>query len=181
MQIQVINNDKLEIIINMDDLKKNNSNWNSFMSNSFEFHNFLLDILNNVNNTKNFSLKNCKLKVDTYAIPSKKQFILIITKIPIVIKLNKKFKNSTYYTAKFNNFNSLCNFCLSVSIKNNSALYFYDKCYYLRIKIIHLCDFKKFFFNLKEFADDISPDFLINENADLIIKNNAIEVCKELI
>ena len=181
MQIKKINNNILEVLINIEDLNKNNISWNNFMSTSIKKQDLYTYILNNAYKTFGFKIDNCKIKVDSFAIISKRIFVLVITRIPKYICIDKKYKNNTFFIAKFKNFNNLAAFCSIINPIVNSSLYYYKRNYYLKINILHMHDFKKVFFNLKEFADDILPKFLINENAELIINKNAIEICKKFI
>ena len=45
MQIEKINNNKLKVILNIDDLEENNIDLNTFMANSLESQELFLDIL----------------------------------------------------------------------------------------------------------------------------------------
>ena len=193
MQIKKINNNRLEVLIDIEDLRKNNISWNTFMSTFIEKQNIYAYILNNACRRLGFGINNCKIKVDSFAIISKRIFVLVITKIPKRIYKNKKYKNNTFFIAKFNSFKNLSAFCNSISLNTNlntgfntnsdinSSLYYYKNNYYLKIKIIHMHDYKKIFFTLKEFSEYIFSKYMVNEDADLIIKKNAIEFCKNYI
>ena len=177
MYIDKINNNRLEVLINMEDLENNNISWEDFMIDS---QNLYPHILDTIFEKTNLRLNNYKIKIDSFFIMSKKVFVLIITRHSKLIRYNKTLKNNTFYLAKFKDFNTLCQFCLSINVKTISTLYFYNKYYYLKIKPIHLSNFKKIIFNMKEFADVIVVERSINKYKEPIIKNNAIEICKRL-
>ena len=160
MQIQKIDNNKIEVFINMEDLNRNNISLNNFMSTFIEKQDLYFYILNLACKKSGFSLDNCKIKVDSFAILSKRIFVLIITRIPRLIYINKIFKNSTFFIVRFKNFNTLTSFCNSINSNINSTLYYYKKSYYLKIDILYMRDFKRIFFILKEFANDVFENSL---------------------
>lgn len=90
-------------------------------------------------------------------------------------------KINTSFLVKFKDFNTLCAFCNFLNISITSNLFYYNGFYYLSLQIHKISDFKKVFICLKEFTKDYKLNYFANENADLIVKNNAIEFCKKFI
>ena len=80
MQVQKINDNKLEIILDSSDLLKNNIKVDSFLSNSAESQDFLEKILSTLENNYNFNIENSKAIIETICLDTN-LFILTITKI----------------------------------------------------------------------------------------------------
>ena len=64
MQIEKINNNKLKVILNIDDLEENNIDLNTFMANSLESQELFLDILDLAEEEFNFKVDNSKLIIE---------------------------------------------------------------------------------------------------------------------
>ena len=159
MQIQRINENKLEILIDIQDLKTNNISFEDFMISPKDLCPIVLRTT-----FKSFTL------IDLFAVLSKKIFVLVITSV----RLHKKYINNIYITAKFNNFNNLCAFCKDINIKTLSSLYYDNNWYYLRIKIKNIRNYEKLYYSIKEFTNYLTNNY----NKELIIKDQAIEILK---
>ena len=79
MQIEKINNNKLKVILNIDDLEENNIDLNTFMANSLESQELFLDILDLAEEEFNFKVDNSKLIIECISL-SNHIFIFTITK-----------------------------------------------------------------------------------------------------
>lgn len=188
MQIEKINENKLEVIINIEDLIKNNISIHSFMSESIENQSLFLEILNFANKKIGFNLENCEIKVEAFSLPARDSFILIITRIPtncvfhLSKTIQKKFKYNKSYLFKFKNFENLCVFfnLIPKDLKAISSLYLLNNSYFVYFKFTHLKDLIKVMLIGSEFSDCIHNNkFLIDENAQLIIKDSAIQTCQK--
>lgn len=183
MRIQKINENKLEVLITEQDLEGRNIKLQDFMACQIQSQNFFTNILDFANKKLGFKYNNCKILVESFSIPSLKSFIITIATVPrkIHIDKNTKLKIHCYFVAKFYSFQNLCSFCNAIDINSEASLYYLYNTYYLNLKINHINKYRKIILILKEFADDFKIQGFINENSNLIIKNNAIQICKEFI
>jgi len=187
MQIKKINENKLEVTINIEDLNKKNIDINSFMSENIELQSLFLEILNYANTKIGFNLKNCEIIIEEFLLPTKETFVLIITKIPNNVLFNiskkkyKKLKLNKSIWFKFNNFETLCTFTTLINNLNVlSSLFILDNTYYIFFKFANIKDLLKVILVGSEFADDIyNNNFLINENSEIIIKDFTLQTFKK--
>lgn len=188
MQIEKINENKLKIIINVEDLNKKNISLQTFMTNSIKDENFLFGILDLAKEEIDFKFKGKKLSIQAFAIPSKILFVLIITTIEKAnkdIKLShssyKKLTLSTSILCEFNCFEEFCMFCNSIGKNFNikSSLFLLDNKYYLHITFNNIKDIKLIISFLYEFSSNVFINKTISENAKILIKANALEMSKK--
>lgn len=201
MKIEKLTENKIRIILNIEDLEKNNIDLHSFMSNSLESQSIFMDILDKAENEVGFITKDCKILIEAIA-SSDGHFIFTITKYspsPEKEKVKKKkvnikkkqpnidFKEVIYV---FETFEEFCNYCSYINSSNldnlhglstNISLYLYNNKYYLILKNINLSykHLKSFYASISEFAKSInhSDNFesKLIEHGKLIIKKNAIK------
>ena len=181
MQFHKINDNKLQILITDQDLTKINFKQQDFMACKIQNESFLLDIIKYAKQNLGYNFNNKEILVESFSVPKLKSFIINITALPKRININKKtkYKMNCCFIIKFYSFQNLCAFCNTLDYKNTSSLYSFNNIYYLTIKIIHIREYKKVLMTLKEFADGYKVHNFINENSDLIIKDNAIDICKK--
>lgn len=188
MQIEKINKNQIEVVLNLEDLRKNNISVHSFMSNSTKNQALFSNILNLINNTIDFSIKNCEIVIEAFSILSKCSFVLLITRVPNSTKLHVfKGKHSSFKFAKslflkFDDFEDFCMFCNSLN--NNfdikSSLYLLENSYFLHIKVNKLSDYFKMITISKEFSNYIyGYNFVLSENSEIIIKDCAVKTAKK--
>ena len=79
MKIEKITENKIRIILNMDDLEENNIDLHSFMSNPVDSQNLFIDILDKAEHEVGFSTKDCKILIEAIA-SSDGHFVFTITK-----------------------------------------------------------------------------------------------------
>ena len=203
MKFEKVNDNKIKITLNMDDLKANDIDFHSFMSNSNETQSLFLAVLDKAERDLGFSTDNYNLKVETIALDSG-SFILTITRsldktlLPARkrFKVNKKSIGNSFHSLiyQFANFEDFCQFAESLSsmnlynvdkISKLSMLYNYKGSYYLVLDNINANypDLKIFSSCITEFATytDSSPVFIakLHESGSLVIKNHAIKVCNK--
>ncbi len=160
MKIEKLTENKIRIILNIEDLETNNIDSNSILSDSLESQNLILSILNKAEKELGFYTKDCKIFIEAFGFPDG-IFVFNITKsiVPVSIDLNKstlpsfsrKRPNAKRKSLKFNtqtaiysflSFDEFCDFCKLLNnellehreFKNffsNSSLYFYKDTYYL--------------------------------------------------
>lgn len=71
MQIEKLTENKIRIILNTDDLKKQNINLHTFMSNSIESQDLVYNMLDKAEKEVGFKTKNYKLMIEAIAIPKR--------------------------------------------------------------------------------------------------------------
>ena len=203
MKIEKLTDNKIRIIVNLEDLEKKNINLHSLMSNSIESQSLLVDILEEAEKEVGFSTNGCRISIEAFA-SSDGHFIFTITKsaaeaekvIPKKKKVSIKRKetNIDFERAiyKFSTFDEFCNCCSHINNTNfsdlkglakNNSLYLYDDTYYLVISDINLnfTNLKGFYAIISEFATlvthNTSFESKLNEHGKIIMKSNAIKRC----
>ena len=146
MQIQKINNNKLKVILNSNDLNEKNIDIDSFLSHSIESQDLFFEILDLAEEEYDFDIENNKAVVETISLDNK-LFILTITKLK-QDSINTYEKKSTIYC--FNNIFDIFNIYLSNhNILNTSSIYKLNNKYYVLFKETNLslensfCEFSK--------------------------------------
>lgn len=204
MKIEKLTENKIRIILNVEDLEKNNIDLHSFMSNSIESQSLFIDILNQAEHEVGFSTKDCKILIEALA-SSDGNFIFTITKYEqnsckektrkkLTIKRKNNNLDSENAIYVFNTFDEFCNYCSYINAGNlnklnglstNISLYEYNSKYYLVFKNINLSfkNLKGFYASISEFGKSVSHsenfESKLIEHGKLIIKKNAIKKCIE--
>lgn len=86
MRIEKITENKIRIILNMNDLQEKNIDLHSFMSNSIESQDLFYDMLDKAEKEVGFKTKDYKLMIEALAVPERKFY----------------FNCNTYFTWKRN-------------------------------------------------------------------------------
>lgn len=204
MKFEKLNENKIRITLNNQDLMEKNIDLHSFMSNSKESQNLFLDMLDEAEKKVGFITKDYKLRIEALAL-SDGNFILTITRFGKNIdSLSKNEKKQTlrikrksldtlskqliYRFESFDDFCFLCNFISKLnnnfySLTKTVSLYSYNNIYYLYISNIGAKQdlLKQLHTILSEFGTYIDNSELfarkLSEHGKLIIKNNAIKIC----
>ena len=199
MHIEKLNENKIRIFLNTDDLKAQNIDVHTLMSNSIESQDLFIDMLSIAEAQVGFKTNNYKLVIEALA-SSEGNFIFTITRVKPDESNGVKFKvkrqsvlpNKLLSIYKFNTFDNFCEFCnfinastLNKLIKklNNSTLILYKNQYYLILHNLKLsvADLKSFTYMISEFALCIKDESLqerkIQEYGKVIIQKNAINTC----
>lgn len=164
MKIEKLNENKIRITLNMDDLSERNIDYHSFMSNSIESQSIFLDMLDSAQKEVGFNTDDCRIMIEALALRDGR-FVLTITKfeyakeeilsednVPKKKTLHIKRKSPTLDTSKtiysFESFESFCDYCsfLQHSMYNTKIsklaksceLYKYNSNYYLIFTNINL-------------------------------------------
>lgn len=203
MRIEKLTENKIRIVLNIEDLEVNNIDFNSVLNNTPETQTLILSILNQAEKEVGFYVQDSKILIE--AISSfDGNFVFTITKTspkpseeysftrskPQVKR--KSFKtNSKSLIYSFQNFDDFCDFCKALHIEllshanlkficKNTSLYFYNGSYYLLISDMndnyeHL---NVFFSVISEFTDRVDNyknfDAKLIEHGKTIFKQNAI-------
>jgi len=206
MKIEKITENKIRIILNLDDLKNNNLDLQAFINNSAESHQMLLNLLDKAEQEVGFVTKDCKIMIEAIA-SSDGQFVFTITKFEpenaknalsntpkknLQIKrksIKLETKNVIYSFDTFEDFCSFATYTLNTNLsdlKNFSkdfSLYLYKDTYYLVISKINI-NFEhlhEFYSSISEFGKLVTYSKIFEakllEYGKCIIKKNAIKKC----
>ena len=75
MQIEKITENKIRIILNVQDLQEKNIDLHTFMSNSIESQDLFYEMLNKAEKEVGFETKDYKLMIEALAIPNREFYI----------------------------------------------------------------------------------------------------------
>ena len=204
MKIEKLNEDKIRITLNIDDLKENDIDFHSFMSNSLESQELFLTMLDKAEKEVGFVTENYKVMIEALAM-SNGSFVLTITRI-----LEDKFKVNTYKRKNvnfkrklptldsskviyaFKTFDEFCEYCEFLNndilkhineFLGNDALYEYNEEFYLVLENLKMNAnlLKAFASSITEFARFVSHSDLFEhkllEYGNVIFKDHAISNC----
>jgi len=68
MKIEKLNENKIRITLNMDDLNERKINFHSFMSNSIESQDIFLDMLDKADKEVGFNTDDCRIMIEALAL-----------------------------------------------------------------------------------------------------------------
>ncbi len=202
MKIEKLTENKIRVIINSEDLKNNNLDYQTIMEKPIESQKLFLEMLLRAEKEVGFYTEGCKLLVEAFS-SSDGVFVFTITKYieknttpPNKLKVTpkKKIKNvnpkSTISIYKFSGFEEFCEFCIafhnstkiqSKQLAKNIALYLFNNSYYLILSNINT-DYTyihTFYSTISEFASLASHSetfkMKLLEHGKAIMKRNAIE------
>lgn len=199
MKFEKLNNDKIRIILNLQDLEDNNIDYQSFMSNSSDSQTLFLEMLDEAEEQIGFKTKDYKLMIEALATIDG-NFIITVTRflpdfdiaptynkktVKVKRKTDKIINDSIVY--EFTNFDDILDFILLLKSSNikgiatftkDFSLYSYKSNYYLVMDNINknFSGIKTFLCALTEFGKSINNSNLfkskLNEYGTLILKNN---------
>ena len=124
MKFEKLNNDKIRIILNLQDLEDNNIDYQSFMSNSSDSQKLFLEMLDEAEEQIGFTTKDYKLMIEALATING-DFIITVTRflpeldisstynkrtVKVKRKTNKIITDSIVY--EFNSFDDIFDFIL---------------------------------------------------------------------
>ena len=201
MRIEKLNDNKIRIFLNTEDLKEKHIDVHTLMSNSIESQDLFIDMLNLAETQVGFTTKNYKLLIEALA-SSEGNFIFTITRVKPdnanVSIAKPKLKRQIVTPKKtlsifmFNSFEDFCSFCkyinLSTSEKysdklKNSSLVLLNNFYYLILRSprMSIKDFKSFSYITSEFAKHMKDEELLErklkEYGKIVIPKDAINTC----
>ena len=200
MRFEKLDENKIRITLNREDLLKKDVDFHSFMANSIESQDLFYDCLKEAEKQIGFTTKNYSLRIEALAV-SNGDFILTVTRsLPNNFRRTSKkklnIKNKQVILDKpqavysFSTFDDYCDFVYF--LKNNNykinniadlvLLYEYNDTYYLVFNNLNFYYpiLKKFLYSLTEFGcfvndSDIFIGVLL-EKGKIIIKNNALKL-----
>ena len=201
MKIEKLTENKIRIIVNLDDLKEKNIDLHTLMSNPLDSQNWLVELLHKAEKEVGFNTENCKNLIEALATPDG-LFVFTITKFKpeketstpknktVCIKRKTANLDTNNAVYSFESFEEFCNYCSYVAnsslcnlkdFSKNMSLYLYNDVYYLSISDINLSNpnLKNFYATISEFAKLVthSNNFerKLLEHGKVIIKKNAIK------
>ena len=199
MRFEKLSNDKIRIILDLQDLEDNDIDYQSFMSNSSDSQKLFMEILDEAEEQIGFITKDYKLMIEALATIDGDFIITVTRSLPDfdiasvykkrTIKAKRKSNKLTTDTIiyEFNNFDDIFDFVLLLKNLNISglnaftkdfALYTYKINYYLVMDNIdkNFDAIKTFLCALTEFGKSINNSNLfksrLNEYGTLLVKNN---------
>lgn len=199
MKIKKLTENKIQIIIQQEDLASRAINMQNLFLTTPESQKLFLEILTKAKEEVNFNTEGHKLLIEAF-FENTDAVIFTITKyIDTQNTLDSKPKkylsvkrknhniNTSSYIYNFNEFEDFCNFCNFINnnidtkkLFKTSILYLYNNKYYLVIEGINLSNklLNYFHSSILEFANITSFTqnfkFKLAEHGKIIIKNNAI-------
>ena len=119
MKIEKLTDNKIRIIMHIEDIEKNTNDIHTFFDNIMNSQNLFLDILQKAEKEVDFHTEGCKLLIEAF---STLEDVIVFTitkyssnekKLTVKRKTNTPtFENAIY---EFENFDYFCNFCSSIS------------------------------------------------------------------
>ncbi len=198
MKIEKLTDNKIRIILDLDEFPGENINASNFTKNDEKVYSLFQNILKEAEKQVGFKVQNCKLFVEA-CFTSEGYVIFTLTKYKNEtntahkkLKIKRKYVSTFYENAiyQFNNFEEFCTFC---TYCNNSkladlkdfakviSLYEYKSLYYLVFLNIN-ADYKYadlFYTSISEFSNLVSNSMLLKSKLDeygkVIFKVNAIK------
>lgn len=199
MRFEKLSNDKIRIILDLQDLEDNDIDYQSFMSNSSDSQKLFMEILDEAEEQIGFITKDYKLMIEALATMDGDFIITVTRSLPDfdiasvykkrTIKAKRKSNKLTTDTIiyEFNNFDDIFDFVLLLKNLNitglnaftkDFALYTYKNNYYLVMDNIdkNFDAIKTFLCALTEFGKSINNSNLfksrLNEYGTLLVKIN---------
>lgn len=203
MKIEKLNDDKIRITLNIEDLKENDIDFHSFMSNPIQSQDLFMDMLEKAEEEVGFVTKDYRVMIEALAM-SDGNFVLTVTRICPekskntykTKKLNIKRKTPNIDSEKviycfdtFDEFLGYCEFLKNDILKNiedfssHTRLYEYQNKYYFVLEDIKMNTnlLKSFASSITEFAHFVNDSTLFEskllEYGTVIIPDHAITEC----
>lgn len=166
MKLEKLTENKIRVILSLEDLEKEDLTLQDFLANAQEFQKFFVDMLDRAEKELGFVTKDCKLLIESFSSPDG-VFVFTITKfskdvpqnsnnkintrkklIGVKKKANINVLQNNHNIYAFNSFDEFCSFCNAINSSNilnrktklaeNIALYLYNNTYYLILHDINL-------------------------------------------
>lgn len=190
MKIEKLNENKIKITFNIDDLEAKNIDVYSFMHNTPETQKLFWDILNEAEKECGFNVDNSMIYIEA-STSGGGNFVLIVTKTNekpafknnSLMKKNLRLKRKTLPVAtqeniyQFASFDNLCDFVKTINLRGIKAnsLYSMNGAYYLKCSLNST--------SIIEYASVVdNPTLLeakLNEYGKLIIEKRALQTVKK--
>lgn len=203
MKIEKLNEDKIRITLNMEDLKENDIDFQTFMSNSIESQELFMNMLDKAEKEVGFITEDYRIMIEALAMTNG-NFVLTVTRLPEKQKntykkkkLNIKRKSTQIDSKKaiycFDSFDEFCEYCKFIQsdtlkiveeLAECISLYEYHNKYYLIFNnlCMNISLLKSFSASITEFAHFVNGDSSLFESklieyGSILFKQNAISQC----
>ena len=204
MKIEKLTDNKIRVILNLEDLEENNIKSENIISKPMETQNLFLNILLKAEKEVGFYTDGCRLLIEAFS-SSEGIFVFTITKFKendtkdnsynslakkkLIVRRKSVNLNNTKTIYTFENFDIFCDFCNNINklskinvkkIAKYISLYTYNDKYYLSLSDINTnYEFLDMFYStISEFATLFSHsesfEHKLSEHGKLIMKKNAI-------
>lgn len=192
MKLEKLTENKIRVILTLEDLEKNDLTFEDFTSNAITFQKFFVNMLDKAEKELGFTTKDYKLLIESSS-SAEDIFVFTITRFDkkiykksVTIRKKTINFNNSNLVYSFENFDVFCCFCKSVQSLNKSkiakdiSLYLYNNTYYLIFTNIDKSNKQnqKLFYHISEFGNLFSKKdgviAKIKEHGKLIMKHNAI-------
>ena len=200
MKIEKLTENKIRIIMNIDELAAKNIDIHSLSKTDAKSNSLFQIILEEAEKQVGFKVKNCKLLVEAFS-TADDYIIFTLTKYkneltpensPKRLKFKRKSLTNSYKNAiyQFNNFEEFCNLCTYchgsklgtlTGLAKTVSLYEYNSLYYLVLSNINITfkNINLFYTSISEFSNLVSSSGIMKSKLDecgkIIFKNNAIK------
>ena len=200
MKIEKLTENKIRIIMNIDELAAKNIDIHSLSKTDAKSNSLFQIILEEAEKQVGFKVKNCKLLVEAFS-TSDDYIVFTLTKYknelnpensPKKLKFKRKALTNSYKNAiyRFNNFEEFCNFCTYchgsklgtlTGLAKTVSLYEYNSLYYLVLSNINITfkNINLFYTSISEFSNLVSSSGIMKSKLDeygkIVFKNNAIK------
>lgn len=196
MKIEKLNEDKIRITLNIEDLKSKNIDFHSFMSNPIENQSLFIEMLDVAEKEVGFKTENYRISIEAIAM-SNGSFIFTVTRImeqnlqdKKQVHIKRKETKSNFLIYEFMEFEDFCEFCKCYDksvireekeLSKNNSLYMYNEKYYLVVKVLNIESKVLKIFNsmIIEFARTVQKSSLaegkLKEYGKIIMKTNALK------
>ena len=201
MKIEKLTENKIRVIVNSEDLKNNNLDYQTIMEKPIESQKLFLEMLLKAEKEVGFYTEGCKLLVEAFS-SSDGLFVFTITKYvektttppsKPKVKPKKKTKQVNPKSAtsiyQFSSFEEFCEFCTAIhnttcqskQLAKSITLYLFNNTYYLILSNINTdyAYIHSFYSTISEFASLASHSetfkMKLLEHGKAIMKRNAIE------
>lgn len=204
MKIEKLTENKIRVIVNTEDLKENDIDFNLLMNRTVENQKLFFEILERAEEELDFHTDGYKLLIEAFS-SSDEVLVFTITKyLPndatnspeptkkkkVSVKRKDINLSNKQVIYSFNSFEEFCNFCTCINNSNvfnptklskNISLYLYNNTYYLVAKNINISyEYIKLFYSIaSEFGKLLSStkefENKLIEHGKVIMKKNAID------
>lgn len=196
MKIEKLTENKIRIIVDSYEFKKNNLDINKLSAFTIEKQSFFSNLIKEAKKVINFELSGYKLLIEFFSTDDG-FFVFTLTKYPVqekkksIVKQKQSSISNNTAMFKFETFDNFIDFCNCIknnqsyykqnNISKKSYLYCYNNTYFLLLKDINNSYENNKYFNslVSEFANHVSYSNAFEnkllEYGNVIIKNKAIE------
>lgn len=200
MKIEKLTDNKIRVIINIDELSKKNIDIHNLAKSQENTHLFFENLLKEADKQVGFDVQDCRLLIEAFS-ASEDYIVFTLTKYKNEIThsvsskrlkykrkaYNNNYKNAIYKFQNFDEFYSFCTYCNESKLgtlkqfAKNISLYEYNNIYYLIFTNINQNyeNLNLFYTSISEFSNLASTSLIfkskLQEYGKVIFKANALQ------